>query len=205
MKKTKIKVYKEDVDRVVLSVKEILMYLVDFGAILFEYGDKSRVYRRSIKEYWKWRDFDKTRFSKDLYRLKRDKFIKIYLEGKNKHIELTVKGKNKIKSYLIADLKIKIPQTWDQKWRIVIFDIPNEKKTARDILAKKLKNLGFLRLQKSVFVFPYDCKSEIDYLKEIYEIKSNVQYIIADRIDTEINLLKYFYDNAMIVNETVKP
>lgn len=188
----------ENIDKIVLTTRQILLYLLDFSVGIFEYGDKGKFYRRSIKDYWQWRNLDKDRFSKDLYRLKRDKFIRTYLEGKEKFIELTNKGKEKIKNFLVKDLEIKIPKNWDKKWRLVIFDIPNEKKTARDILASKLKKLGFLRLQKSVFVFPYECKKEIDFLGNLYEIQPYIQHIIADRIDTEINLLKYFYDQNIL-------
>ena len=111
---------------------------------------------------------------------------------------LTDHGKDKVIKYMIADFKIFIPEKWDKKWRIVVFDIPNEKKTARDILASKLKKLGFIRLQKSIFVFPYDCQKEIDYLREVYEIKPFVQYIVAESIDTEVVLMDYFIENGVI-------
>ncbi|OGD67370.1 CRISPR-associated endonuclease Cas2 [Candidatus Berkelbacteria bacterium RIFCSPHIGHO2_12_FULL_36_9] len=191
-------VYSEDIKKVVLGTKQILMYLVDLSVGIFEYGDRGRVYRRSIKEYWQQRDLNKERFSRDLYRLRRDKFIRIYFKDKEKIIELTKKGKERIRNYLVDDLKIETPEQWDKKWRIIIFDIPEEKKTARDVLAAKLKQIGFLRLQKSVFVFPYDCKDEIDFLKELYEIRPYIQYIVADRIDTEVNLLQHFFDNEIL-------
>lgn len=193
-------IYLKNVEKIILTTKQVLMYLVDFSVGLFEFGDKGRIYRRSIKEYWRQRDLDKERLSKVLYRLCRNKFIRFYFQDKEKYIELTKKGKEKIRNFLVEDLEIKIPKKWNKKWRIIIFDIPNEKKTARDALASKLKQLGFLRLQKSVFVFPHDCKQEIDFLKELYEISPYVQYIVADRIDTEIDLLRYFYDRNILKN-----
>lgn len=40
---------------------------------------------------------------------------------------------------------------WDGKWRVVIFDIPENKRIVRDILRNRLKMWGFLPWQKSVW------------------------------------------------------
>lgn len=40
---------------------------------------------------------------------------------------------------------------WDQKWRLVIFDIPENKRGVRDILRSRLKMWGFTPWQKSVW------------------------------------------------------
>src|SRR3989344_4593151 len=60
--------------------------------------------------------------------------------------------------------EIKKPARWDKLWRLVIFDIPEEERTGRMALAAKLKELGFYPLQKSVFIHPYECKDEIDFI-----------------------------------------
>ena len=56
----------------------------------------------------------------------------------------------------------------DGEWRIVIFDIPEKFKKAREALRMKLKELGFLELQKSVFIFPYECEDEINFIVEVF-------------------------------------
>ena len=45
---------------------------------------------------------------------------------------------------------------WDGKWRIVMFDIEEVNKSARERLRSKLKELGFGMLQKSVFISPHN-------------------------------------------------
>jgi DNA-binding transcriptional regulator PaaX len=42
---------------------------------------------------------------------------------------------------------------WDEKWRIVAFDIPEKFKTGRDALRRKLKEVGFHELQKKYLCF----------------------------------------------------
>ena len=88
-------------------------------------------------------------------------------------------------------MKIK-KQVWDNKWRLVFFDIPEKYRWGRDSLRKKLKELGFFELQKSVFIFPYECKDEVDFIIEYYGIRKHVRYGVFDFIDNESHLKDYF-------------
>jgi len=56
-----------------------------------------------------------------------------------------------------------------------------------------LNQLGFYEFQKSVFVHPYNCKDEIDYLIEFYNLRRFVRFVEADSIDNELHLKKYFH------------
>lgn len=105
---------------------------------------------------------------------------------------LTNDGKQKALTYDLEKIKIKHPKIWDKKWRVVLFDIPNDRKKLRDILRRHLKNLEFYEFQKSVFVHPYDCKDEIDYLVEFYSLRAFVRFIIADSVDNEFHLKHNF-------------
>lgn len=107
-------------------------------------------------------------------------------------IVLTEKGKLRAIQFKIDDLKIKIPARWDKKWRVVFFDVPEKKRQARDALRDKLREIGFYELQKSVFVFPYECRNEIDFVIEVFEIRGYVRYGILVSISNEAELLKHF-------------
>ena len=86
-----------------------------------------------------------------------------------------------------------IPKTkWDGRWRVVIFDIPERLKKVRDTLRYQLKKLGFLELQHSVFVFPFECTNEIEYVVEFYNIRRFVRFIEAYKIDNELDLKNKF-------------
>ncbi|HCX28109.1 MAG TPA: hypothetical protein DHI91_03145, partial [Candidatus Portnoybacteria bacterium] len=65
---------------------------------------------------------------------------------------------------------------------MVLFDIPERQKPARDALRSKLKRLGFFEFQKSIFVHPFSCKDEIEFLIEFFQIKSYVRYGLLERI-----------------------
>ena len=195
---------KEEKKIAVLTTKEILMYLIDFSVLLFTIFDKGRIYRKAIRDYWEWREFDHNRFSKDLYRLKRAKLIHIYHKGKERYVELTPRGFEKLRKYSVEEIKISTPKVWDKKWRIVIFDIPNEIRKARDILRERLKRLGFIQLQESVFIYPFKCKKIIDYIAEIYQIKPFLKYVIADIIEGDEELIEEFLDRKILEPKMIK-
>ena len=107
-------------------------------------------------------------------------------------IVLTENGKRKALTYQIDEMKIKKAQKWDKRWRIVLFDIPEKKKKIREAIRHHLKNLDFFEYQKSVFVQPYDCKNEIEYIIEFYNIRKYVRFIMADSLDNELHLINHF-------------
>jgi len=81
---------------------------------------------------------------------------------------------------------------WDGKWRIVVFDIPEKKKGVRNALRRKLKELGFYELQKSVFVFPYECGNEIEFIVEFFELRPYVRTGVLEKIDNTTHLKRIF-------------
>lgn len=194
----------EDFRKAGITVRQILLYLVDFTVAGHEIFDTKGIYRKSIRDYRHWREKDKMRFSQMLYRLKKKQLVKVYKDNNETVIELTSRGYNKAREMAIGDIKIIQPKKWDGRWRIVVFDIPKEDNAARDILRNKLKQLGFLPLQKSVFVYPFECFQEIDFVRRVYSVEKYVQYIIADRIETDEDLVGRFFDSKILNQKLCK-
>lgn len=183
----------ETKEKIRLTAREILLTFCD-GMAKFEEIVGYPWQRKEVREYWEWRDLDKDRFYHSLRRLEKQGYIKRYLKGKKNLIHLTTLGDKKAHQYLCKNLKIEIPKSWDQKWRLVIFDVPEKKKILRDIIRQRLKNWGFYQLQKSVFVYPFDCQKEISALKFLYNLGPYLQYIVAESIEAEIDLVDHFYE-----------
>lgn len=195
---------KQNVDKIKLTVKEILLYLLDANIAYFEAFDRNKIYRKPIKDYWKYREIDKNNLRITLAKLKKQEVIEIYQKNKKQYLELTEKGIERMLKYSLDDLRIETPKNWDKKWRVVIFDIPEEKKVIRDMLRLKLKELGFFSVQKSVFIFPHDCKKELDYLREAYLIKSFVLYMLVDALESDINIFEHFLDQNILSKEMLE-
>jgi len=105
---------------------------------------------------------------------------------------LSESGKQKALRFDIDNIKIKRPVQWDKKWRIVMFDVPEKLKRLRDSLRLHFKEIGLIEFQKSVFVYPYPCSKEIEFILEFYNARKHVRFILAEKVDNELHLRKKF-------------
>jgi len=131
-------------------------------------------------------------FIKSLSYLKRDRLVSIAEKDGQQILTLSEDGKKRVLRFNLHQMGIKKPKKWDGYWRIVIFDIPEKRKQGREALRSKLKQLGFYQLQKSCFIYPFDCKSEIDFISEIFEVGPFVNFIVAKEIEGAPLLKKSF-------------
>lgn len=105
-------------------------------------------------------DYQRTSYFNAISRLLTLGDIKKVEKRGRAYYQLTSKGSKRIRENIpILRLAAK---TWDRKWRIVIFDIPEKKKRLRESLRRKLIDLGFGRWQKSVYIIPHDIRDEIN-------------------------------------------
>ncbi len=135
----------------------------------------------------------KKRFYNTFYRLKKEDLIQFENKNGQIYISLTKEGRKKAGKYQIDDLEIKKPSKWDEKWRILIFDIKDKQKLKREALRGKIKQLGLFQLQKSVWVYPYDFEKEIELLRSFFGFSSSeMQFIVASKIENDRELKNHF-------------
>jgi|SRR3989344_2243922 len=106
---------------------------------------------------------------------------------------LTPDGQKWYKNSRFKYFKIK-NKKWDGRWRVIIFDIPQEFHNERNSLRKKLKNLGFYMLQKSVFVFPYPCEEELGDLCSSLNIDEYIDILVAESVGFKTGELKKLFN-----------
>ncbi|MFH1454844.1 MAG: hypothetical protein ABIF22_00755 [bacterium] len=112
--------------------------------------------------------------------------------SENGMLFLTNEGKNKLEQFERMEFKVKIPKKWDEKWRVLIFDIKERKRSIRDKIRITLNFIGFIKLQNSVWVYPYDCEDLITLLKADFGIGREVLYMIVDKIENDRFLRNHF-------------
>ncbi len=164
--------------------KEILkgLALGGFIATCFVLPNFAQVAKLFGAKDWK----DKERLRQSLKYLNKQRFVKISFDKKgNQVVKITEKGNKKVLKYQVNDLKITIPKKWDKMWRLVIFDIPEKHKRARDAITLKLQDMGFYALQKSVFISPYECKNEVDFIFSVFKIRDYVHYFVVKKLEHE--------------------
>lgn len=105
----------------------------------------------------------RSEISRALKRL-RERGLIDFVSDENLAYRLTNKGKQKAiwESVTIKDEK------WDGKWRLVIFDIPEKRKQARNLLRSSLKEWGFVHWQKSVWATKANCTKALrNFIRQV--------------------------------------
>jgi len=139
-----------------------------------------------------WKRINSTNLQKNIHSLHESKLITLQeLPGGDYTYILSDKGKAKALTYKFQEMRIS-KHRWDKKWRFVSFDVPEDYRKGRDALRAKLRTLGFQELQKSVFVFPYECQEEIEFLIKFFGMKKYVRYGVIEFIDNDLQLRKTF-------------
>lgn len=89
-------------------------------------------------------------------------------------------------------ITIKKPRSWDGKWRIVIFDIWERRRATRNRFRVLLQKIGFVRLQDSVWAYPYDCEEILAFIRTELKLGGGVLYLIAEGIEHDRSLRAKF-------------
>jgi DNA-binding transcriptional regulator PaaX len=167
---------------------DLLLTYLDFGAAMVDIFDYHGSYKKSANEYRKWRR-ESLITSKEIYQLKKSGLINT---DDDQTVSLTPKAITKVRTKALDSLEIKIPDKWDQIWRIVIFDIPEIKKSKREYFRRRLQKLGFISLQKSVYCYPHECRREVVWVIKTYDIEKYTTYMEVTDIVTGKNLFDIF-------------
>ena len=171
--------------------RKVLLNLAGSGPLKFT---------RSPQGYFKileprditWESFNKKSLYAALGKLYQEKLISI-VETLDGITEITIleDGRRVAEENLVYEI-ITRPLRWDKKWRLIFFDIPEEKKSAREAFRYHLRRLGLKEFHKSTFIFPFPCSKEIDKLAARFDISPHIRMATAEAVDGEFEFKKHF-------------
>lgn len=174
------------------QVKEVLHILAAVGAvgIIFAFPGATLAVGALIEgedSYSRWG------MRKVITRLKKQKYVTI----KQNHdgtatVKITKNGLLRALTYHLDSMKIDRPKKWDKKWRVIIFDIPEKYKRVRDVFRFRIIQLGLYKFQESVYIFPYPCFDQVEFLRELYGVSFKVKYLLVEQIEEDQYLKSYF-------------
>lgn len=144
-------------------------------------------YNPHLYAYYSWwdRSLKKSELSRALKRLREQGLIEEDKIGNDVIFKLTDQGRD-----LTFGLNLE-PDDWDGRWRIVIWDIPEQKRLVRDLFRRNLKKWGFKQVQKSVWATKKDMyRKLIGYIQEL-GLGKWVTVIETDKVS----------NNAIIIND----
>ena len=87
---------------------------------------------------------------------------------------------------------IRRQKQWDKLWRIVAYDFPEQQRSHRNALRYVLEKIGFLQIQKSVWIFPYDISLLSDLFARDTIIHNHTLYMEVRKISLDSIYRKHF-------------
>jgi len=137
----------------------------------------------------------KKKYMQSAYYLKRHRLLTYSSDMKKIH--LTKKGVARAARHLLAAFSQRNDQQtnrqWDGKWRLFMYDIPAKERIKRDAMRDVIKRIGMTPLQKSVWIYPFDCAEEISLIKKIFSLDDNkARLLVVADIGNDKHLRKQF-------------
>lgn len=172
--------------------RKILLLLL--GGLALSLSGSPRRHFRILKSVGKeWRELNRQALARSIRKLYKSKLVTAH-EAQDGSITLVLSedGKQRALTYRLDEMKIKKPKIWDGKWRLVLFDVPESQKKIREALRFRFRQIGLKNLQKSVFICPYPCEDEIDFLIEFHQARPYVRKVVAESVDNAFHFKQKF-------------
>lgn len=175
-----------------VTLAGVLGLVLDVGDILLPAGSRLEAWKRSKGlRLIDWEKYFPSEVERVVGKLVRNGWVEKKETREGIKIIITDKGRRQILIFQLENLRPK-KEKWDGKWRIVFFDVEEEKRKKRDDLRRYLKKLGFYQMQKSVWVCPYDCDKEVKYIREILGVPHEVKVGLLEKLENERELRDVF-------------
>lgn len=176
--------------RKLLKTKDILLLnLANLLDVAEEIRDPLGLMSFSYKSMYGWvpRSYKRHNFNQLVSRSLKTQLIEKVEKDGEVYIRITSKGRKTIhRDFPMLSLQ---KRKWDGRWRIAMFDVEEINKPVRNRLRKKLKELGFGMLQKSVFISPHNIiKDFLEFaenagIKDYLYLLETQNLIIGDKIE----------------------
>lgn len=140
----------------------------------------------------KRREYSKSKLDRSLQNLLKKGWVKFARGSTGWRIELTEKGLAELTAYEMQQKLLQPEKHWKGKWHILIFDIQEERKKVREKVRRTLVNMGFCRLQDSVWVYPFECEEVMELLRTKYGVRHEALYVKAEKIAKDKWLRRHF-------------
>lgn len=126
-----------------------------------------------LEQYFRKRK--KKNFYSTVYRLKENGYLRIKITKNGKGYFLTPKGERRVLRNKFKNLKKKYNS--DKYWLMVIFDIPEKRRKSRDAFRYFLYELGFQKVQQSVWTSPYDVYKELNEVVKNLNLSPHIKFL----------------------------
>src|SRR3989344_8469901 len=143
-------------------------------------GQKTAISLPELKEKISGEKYAVTRSIKGL---KDAGLIEQIPSGQSEYARLTKDGKKKVHSLKLDSETTLVNTSWDGFWRIILLDLPEERKSERESLRYLLKKAGFVCLKNSAWISPYPYEYLFTNIKRDLGLTTEMVIFTTNNID----------------------
>jgi len=155
------------------------MILTLYGDYIRHYG--SQIWIGSLIQLLKPFGYNEQAVRVQVSRMMKQGLLQSERKGNKSYYELTERGISRVDEAARRIYKLD-PHEWDGMWRVVMYNIPEEKRQVRDDFRKELQWSGFGNLSNGCWVSPNNFEKEIHLLVSKYNIEEYVHLFLSKHI-----------------------
>jgi len=103
----------------------------------------------------------------------------------NEYARLTKEGRKKMHCLKLDSDTTLLNTSWDGFWRIILLDLPENRKSERESLRYLLKKAGFVCLKNSAWISPFPFEHLFTNIKKDLGLTTEMMIIVTEFIDEE--------------------
>lgn len=149
-------------------------------------GDKKAVSLQEITDKISTEDQkEKYALTRSIKGLKETGLIEHVQSPQKEYARLTKEGKKKVHSLKLDSDTTLVNTTWDGFWRIILLDLPEDRKSERESLRYLLKKAGFVCLKNSAWISPFPFEHLFTNIKKDLGLTTEMMIIVTEFVDDE--------------------
>jgi DNA-binding transcriptional regulator PaaX len=123
--------------------------------------------------------------TRSLKGLKEAGLIEQIASPQNEYARLTKGGRKKMHSLMLDSETTLVNTSWDGFWRIILLDLPENRKSERESLRYLLKKAGFVCLKNSAWISPFPFEHLFTNIKKDLSLTTEMMIIVTEFVDEE--------------------
>jgi DNA-binding transcriptional regulator PaaX len=123
--------------------------------------------------------------TRSLKGLKNAGLIEQITSPQNEYARLTKEGRKKMHCLKLDSDTTLVNTSWDGFWRIILLDLPENRKNERESLRYLLKKAGFVCLKNSAWISPFPFEHLFTNIKKDLGLTTEMMIIVTEFIDEE--------------------
>ena len=114
-----------------------------------------------------------------------DGLIEAFNSERKQYFRLTDEGNHKLHNITLDAEGGLVSTTWDGFWRIVLLDLPEDRKSEREALRYLLKKAGFVCVKNSVWISMYPFEHLFTNIKRDLGLTTELIILVTDSVDKD--------------------